>query len=313
MNDMPDYVRAVYTSVKNTWQDAENLDATHGYVTYIWIPEETFKIDVMKLHVYAEKFRAFSKGAKAGGGVTETSEGGGAHSHVVTGVTSGASSENTTVGGGTHSHGVTVVTSGASSEVTTVGGGGIHHHKMFDYYGDAVGDPRLRVFWCSDLVGGLVGVVFTTQQDVDLYTAVYNIDHTHGMAHTHEISGQTAVAVGNHTHGMAHNHTVSGQTATAVGTHTHDVTLEDHTHKLDFGIYEESIAGRTLSAILYDPDGNELKDFGVLLTGEDSDIVDLTDYFETLSYGMYKMVLSASGRLRARLIFYELCKMYAQF
>ncbi|MBA7483240.1 hypothetical protein ES707_18751 [subsurface metagenome] len=133
------------------------------------------------------------------------------------------------------------------------------------------------------------------------------------MAHTHEISGQTATAVGNHTHGMAHTHEISGQTATAVGTHTHDVTLEDHTHALDFGIYEESIAGRTLSAILYDPDGNELKDFGVLLTGEDSDIVDLTDYFETLSYGMYKMVLSASGRLRARLIFYELCKMYAQF
>ena len=34
---------------------------------------------------------------------------------------------------------------------------------------------------------------------------------------------------------------------------------------------------------------------------------------ETLTYGMYKLVLSASGRLRARLVFYELCKMFAQF
>ncbi|GAI75557.1 unnamed protein product [marine sediment metagenome] len=41
MSDMPDYTHAVYTSVKNTWQDAENLDDEHGYVTYIWIPEET--------------------------------------------------------------------------------------------------------------------------------------------------------------------------------------------------------------------------------------------------------------------------------
>ena len=64
---MPDYTHAVYTSVKNTWQDAENLDNTHGYITYIWILEETYKVDVMKLHVYSEKFRAHSKSALAGG------------------------------------------------------------------------------------------------------------------------------------------------------------------------------------------------------------------------------------------------------
>ena len=313
MSDMPDYTHAIYTSVKNTWQDAENLDDTHGYITYIWIPEETYKVDLMKLHIYSEQFRAYSKTVKAGGGVVKTSSAGGAHGHTVTGVTSGASSTSTTVGGGAHSHSVTGVTSGASSESTTVGGGGLHHHKMFQYYGAETGDPRLRVFFCSDIVGGMVGVVFTSQQDVDLYTWSVNINHTHGMQHTHSVSGQTAVAVGNHAHGMQHTHTVSGQTAVAVTNHTHTVTLDDHTHEIDFGIYEEAITGRTLSGILYDPDGNVLEDFGVILTGEDSDILDLTDHFETLNYGMYKMVLSASGRLRARLVFYELCKMYAQY
>lgn len=88
MSDMPDYVRAVYTSVKNTWQDAENLDGTHGYISYFWIPEETFKVDVMKLAVFSEKFRAYSKTVKAGGAQVKTSAAGGAHSHTVTGTTS---------------------------------------------------------------------------------------------------------------------------------------------------------------------------------------------------------------------------------
>ena len=101
--------------------------------------------------------------------------------------------------------------------------------------------------------------------------------------------------------------------ASGGGSHSHNVTLPDHTHAIDFGIYEEAITGRTLSAILYDPDGNVLKDFGVVLTGEDNTTLTLSTYFATLKYGMYRVVLSASGRLRARLIFYELCKMYAQY
>lgn len=400
MSDMPDYVRAVYTSVKNTWQDAENLDGSHGYITYIWIPEETFKVDLMKLHIYAEKFRAFSKTVKAGGGTTETSTGGGAHSHTVTGVTSGASSEATTVGGGAHSHDVTGATSAVQSAShthtvtigvkTSVAGGahshtvtgatsssetpshthqvsigvktssetGVHKHLLGEVEsGSVTPDAYMNLF---DINGDLCGVLnidragteldphtFGTVGDhthtVDVgtptsesgggnhshtvtgQTAEATTDHTHNVdigtptsanqsvSHSHTVSGQTAEAVAAHTHGMAHTHGVSGQTAEAVANHTHDVVLADHTHDIDFGIYEESITGRTLSAILYNPDDVELKDFGVVLTGEDSDILDLTDYFETLTYGMYKIVLSASGRLRARLVFYELCKMYAQY
>jgi len=290
MSDMPDYTHAVYTSVKNTWQDAENLDGTHGYISYIWIPEETYKVDLMKLHIYSEKFRAHSKSALAGGGTVVTSAGGGAHSHTVTGATSSY-----TVPSHTHNVAIGEMTSAATSG---------HTHKMFSYYTEG-GVQATRSYYCQDSVGGAKGVALWAAQDTsDLYC------FDGGGAHQHVV---TIGTITSESGGGNHAHTISGQTAEAVTTHTHSVTLSDHTHDIEFGIYEEDITGRTLSAILYDPNGNVLMNFGVILTGEDSDILTLTDYFETLEYGMYKVELSASGRLRTRLVFYELCKMYAQY
>ena len=290
MSDMPDYTHAVYTSVKNTWQDAENLDDTHGYITYIWIPEETYKVDLMKLHVYSEQFRAYSKTVKAGGATVKTSSAGGAHSHSVTGATSSYVTPN-------HTHDVEI------GGVTSVASGD-HHHAMFHYYQDGtLGTDRM---YFGKKAGFAADIIVTLKTDSAETCYTYGPSGTH----THNVNIGTKTSASG---GGSHAHTVSGQTAETVTNHTHTITLTDHTHEIDFGIYEEAITGRTLSAILYDPDGNELEDFGVILTGEDSDIIDLTDYFETLNYGMYKMVLSASGRLRARLVFYELCKMYAQY
>lgn len=290
MSDMPDYVRAVYTSVKNTWQDAENLDATHGYTTYIWIPEETFKEDIIKLHIYAEKFRAHSKAALAGGAQVKTSAAGGAHAHDVTGATSSSTAA-------AHTHDVTI---GAQTSTSI----GAHRHVMMQYTGAPA--PNLTERGFAAVIGS--GSAFI----LNLYTLLAEDLYTweEAAAHAHSVDyGNKTSASG----GASHSHTVNGQTAEAVTSHVHSVTIDAHVHAIDFGIYEEAIDGRTLSAILYDPDGNVLKDFGVMLTGEDSDIIDLSPYFATLKYGMYRMVLSASGRLRARLVFYELCKMYAQF
>jgi len=287
---MPDYTHAVYTSVKNTWQDAENLDDEHGYVTYIWIPEETYKVDIMKLHVYSEKFRAYSKTVAAGGGKVITSGGGGA-------------AVKTSSGGGAHSHDVTATTSSASD---TASFGGIidEYTGMWAHTGSGIttggpsdtNDAHIPTFGNCPLGHSLCAV-----------TGSYHV-YSGSQTHTHEIPALTpvlgpTVIIWDDWSAKSHKHTVSGQTAEAVGTHTHTVTLTDHTHSvtipdhthdISFGIYEEDITSRTLSAILYDPDGNELEDFGVVLTGEDSDIIDLTDHFETLQYGMYKMVLTAS-------------------
>lgn len=326
MSDMPDYVHAIYTSVKNTWQDAENLDDTHGYISYIWIPEETFKVDVMKLWVFAEKFRAYSKSALAGGAQTKTSTtvtpshthevaigtktsvAGGAHSHTVTGATSSYTTAS-------HTHDVVIGTK-------TSGEGGVHWHAWANFESSTPGGYSSAKYMSYDSgASASLALDLASADKVTMYTHA-SVAHQHDVAigtvtsasgggnHAHTVTGQTAEAVTDHTHDVVIGTVTS---ASGGGAHSHDVTFDDHTHPIEFGIYEEAITGRTLSAVLYDPDGNVLKNFGVILTGEDSDVMDLSEYFTSLKYGMYRVVLSASGRLRARLVFYELCKMYAQY
>lgn len=233
--DLPDYTIAMYTNVKNTWQDAENLDDTHGYTSYIWIPDETHSVVVMKLAIFTEKFRAYSKSAAAGGGTVETTSGEGGHTHnFVVSDTQRESLEHILTTNEMPYHAHSGVTRGTES---------------------------------TDPVGSALG-------------------------HTHLYYDSALSSIG------------------SVGDHTHTVNIPNHTHPINFGIYEEDIAGRTLSAALYDPDGNLLKDFGTILTGEGSITLDLTGYFSPLKYGFYRVELTASGRMRVRLVFYELCRMY---
>ena len=300
MSDMPDYVRALYTSVKNTWQDAENLDDTHGYTTYVWIPEETYKVDIMKLHVFAEKFRAYSKAAASGGGTvvtsaytsiphthdvaigTKTSVASGGHSHTVSGVTSSSTSiahtHDVTIGN--HTHNVVIGTKTSASEST-------HKHQLSGSLGEGTYTPDgyMNIF-SKDL--DLVAIV-----NVKRYALKDPWVFSGGDPHTHDVSIGTVTS------------------AAGAGAHSHDVTIPNHTHPISYGIYEENIAGRTISAILYDPNGNVVHNFGVITTGETDVLLDLSSYFGTLVYGMYRLALTASGRLRARLVFYELCVMYA--
>jgi prophage tail gpP-like protein len=100
-----------------------------------------------------------------------------------------------------------------------------------------------------------------------------------------------------------------GANAPVTGTGT------SHVHDIDYGIYEEDIAGRTLSAELFDPNDISLHDFGVITTGEDDAELDLTQYFDPIVTGgahpTYKLVLTASGRIRARTINYLRCALNA--
>jgi len=328
---MPDYVHALYTSVKNTWQDAENLDGEHGYVSYIWIPEETYAVDVMRLRIFTEKFRAHSKSALGGGAAVVTSEVTQIpHTHDVA-VGTKTSDEKTpnhthdvavgtktsAAGGASHTHDVAIGTK-------TSAGGGEHRHEMFRWVGTPPDVWDKRHYYGRNAAGNTRGVLLEVVDTSSLYTYETVTDHDHDVvigtvtsqakiaSHTHDVVVGTVTSAAG---GGTHSHDVAIGTVTSEsggGSHAHDVDVPEHTHDIDFGIYEEDIAGRTLSAVLYDPHGNVVKDFGVVVTGEDNDELDLSDYFETLQYGMYKVVLTASARLRARLLFYELCKMYAQ-
>jgi len=298
MSDMPDYVRAVYTSVKNTWQDAENLDDTHGYTSYIWIPEETFKVDVMKLWVFAEKFRAYSKSALSGGASVVTST-----------IVTPSHTHSVTIPN--HTHNVTIPdhTHDVAIGTKTSAAGGSHKHCMYQFVSYTPVGYSAQYFWAKNVNNSDREVDVLCGGSGDIYTYEIAADHTHNVV----IGTVTSASGGGTTVTSASGGGTTVTSASGGGSHSHDVSIPAHTHDIDYGIYEEAITGRTLSAILYDPDGNVLKDFGVVLTGEDNDTLNLSEYFATLKYGMYKVVLSASSRLRARLVFYELCKMYAQY
>jgi len=255
--DLPDYWQGLVTNIKNTWQDAENLDDTHGYISYIWIPEETYSVVVMKLAIFAEKFRAYSKSALAGGGTVVTS----------------------TVVTPSHTHDVNIGTK-------TSAAAGSHRHLMF-YYTTTGPELWLYNYTCLDQDGNVLSTqMYAPEAGKHMYTYEAAGEHSHEV----NIGAVTSEAGG--------------------GSHSHDVEIPDHTHDIDFGIYEEDISGRTLSAKLYDPDGNLLHDFGTILEGEGNTTLDLTDYFSPLKYGFYRLELSASGRMRVRLVYYELCRMY---
>ena len=255
--DLPDYWQGLVTNVKNTWQDAENLDDAHGYTSYIWIPEETYSVVVMKLAVFTEKFRAYSKSALAGGGTVVTS----------------------TVVTPSHTHDVHI-----GAETTTSEQEHRHYISTEIYEGSITPDGYMRIRGIDDDYRVLVPVKIEGSGWVSTYESA--------DPHSHTVNFGTKT------------------TASGGGSHSHDVDIPDHTHDIDFGIYEEDITGRTLSAKLYDPDGNLLHDFGTILTGEGNVTLDLTGYFATLKYGFYRVELSASGRMRVRLVFYELCRMY---
>ncbi len=311
MADMPDYVQAVYTSVKNTWQDAENLDDEHGYETFIWIPEETYKVDKMKLHIYSEKFRAYSKATSTKAFNVITSGDGGAdiltstyttpsHAHNISGRTTGVNESGVQ---GYYITGLDVKYAHATSYDRTHQNDETTILSIPMFQNCPNGHANCQAYDVTE-------ITYPTHNhqhdipDVEAFQAIVSFEQ---MNFAHKAHSHSITATSTQSGGGNHRHTVT------LSDHAHSVTIPNHTHGITFGIYEEAITERTLSAILYDPDGNKLEDFGVVLTGEDNDIIDLTDHFGTLQYGMYKIVLSASGRLRARLVFYELCKMYAQY
>lgn len=220
--DLPDYYQSILHPCKNTWQDADNMDNTHPYTAYIWIPTDTFQVPRMRAHVYLEKFRAYSTGASAGGGSVQTSS-----------------------------------------------AGGIHYHKMFGYSQLGGSDTVKRFNARKDDLSPCYAYIQTNSGTSGLWTWQASVDHQH------------------------------------------TVTIPNHTHNITYGIYEEAVVGRTLSAALYDKNGVLLHNFGVIQTGEGDVELNMDAYFATLVYGLYELRFTASARLRMRVFFYELSYMYA--
>lgn len=193
---------------------ADNADPEHPAVLKIFISDSTVRINKITLNIEFEAFRAFETTLKDGGGQT-TSSGGGCTS---TSSSGGGANTSTASGGGKS---VTSESGGGSTATTTNTG---------DYN---------------------TNDVTPTGKITDSGMLIMN-SHHHQLFHSHNVNipeHTHSVSVPAHSHGFSigsHSHSVS------IPDHSH--TVEDHTHGINFGIYE----GETATSATIIVDGTEL-------------------------------------------------------
>jgi len=169
---------------------ADNCDPDHPAVIRFWVPEETVRINKVRLSYRAEAFRSYERAIEAAPATT-----------------SGPSSTSTTAAGG----GVSTTTAAGGGEVkTTSASGGFIGSTLGNE--ENIPDPIAMPFWreTSDVWSG----------SVDSHT--HKIPpHRHQVAipsHDHLVVIDNhihAIILDSHTHGMDHTHTIPA--------HTHDI------------------------------------------------------------------------------------------
>ncbi|NOU63187.1 hypothetical protein GC096_03890 [Paenibacillus sp. LMG 31461] len=217
---------------------ADNCDPLHPAVLRLYIPEETARINKVRLSYKSEAFRSYERAIEAAPAVT-----------------SGPSSTTTTASGGATTSGPSSVTttgvSGGQTGLSTTGGGvwnigsgttndmvsfQPNHDHGIDYGTQLQTVGGGSVTWVPS--GG-------HRHILDHHDHQYaTLDHSHGMDHTHSIAP--------HTHGMDHTH-----------------QIPSHTHDIEYGIFE----GPTPSSVSLDVDGNN-----TTLTGTSVDDFDIIPF-----------------------------------
>jgi len=213
---------------------ADNCDPAHPAVLQFWLPDETVRVNKVRLSFQVEAFRAFERGLASAPAVS-----------------SGPSSASTTKS-------QPATSSGASSNTTTSSGGGVTGTKTGIYVVEPGKAPEPTADAGSHNHGiangtqlALAGGGAVTWAAVDNHShGVFNHGHhinlpahQHDMPHTHQIP--------EHSHEMPHTHQIPG-----------------HTHEIEYGIYE----GPTPTAVTIRVDGNVVPDVEVNM--EELDIVE---------------------------------------
>jgi hypothetical protein len=139
----------------------------------------------------------------------------------------------------------------------TTKSGGDHRHLMFNYLGTASGDKAWHAFQAGDSQGG-AGTIIHVQSPGGLYQT-----YTKG----------------------------------ASGTHTHDVTLPDHAHSLDFGIYEST--GATKVTVKINGTDRTSALGGGTGFDVDKDDLDITPYMQAGQWNVIELGSATLGRIDA--------------
>lgn len=251
---------------------ADNCDPDHPAVMRFWVPEETVRINKVRLSFRVEPFRSYERAIEAAPATTsgpstrQTTAAGGQ-------TTSGPSSRTTTAAGGQ-------TTSGPSSKTTTeqtstyntTEYGGLYPQQNYDpsYTTSAVGDHNHGIPPGTQLAVAGGGYVVWSPSGAHNHMLGYHYHrfwgetHTHGMDHTHEIAP--------HVHEMDHTHEIAPHVHEMDHTHT----IPAHTHDIEYGIFE----GPTPSTVTVRVDGNVVPGLGT-----NADEVDIIPYLSKDSGG----------------------------
>lgn len=245
-------------------QISENADAEHPLEMRFYVPGNVLRINSCIVYWQLERFRTHIRTTAAGGGSSQTSKTGGGATVTIpeqtlsTGVryTSGAMDEE-----GSSSE----LTGGPKNELgeksTATGSAGSHKHNYTHVHAISKHDHEFSdsytLSWNHVHTGNGAGAATsgpinyenktisisgTTSESGTLwttsgYTAVSgessnatkeNGSHTHTFDHVHNMP---------HVHDFAHEHTIPAMKFT-LEAHSHSVTIPEHEHELEYGIYE---------------------------------------------------------------------------
>lgn len=218
---------------------ADNADPTHPAKFKFYIPSEARNVNTAVLTWDIEPFRAYETGASSGGGSSQTSSSGGGS--VQTSSSGGGSSTTSSSGGGgsstSSSGGATTSSSGGGSvQTSSVAGQASVTSSSGGYQSTTSGASSTKS--ASGLYVGGTGPSgedlsrprMLTTTNVNGHSHQYDVNHTHGIEHTHSIT------VNSHTHSVttpAHQHDISIPAHThSIGSHTHDVNIPSHSHNV---------------------------------------------------------------------------------
>ncbi|WP_127483936.1 phage tail protein [Paenibacillus ehimensis] len=242
---------------------ADNCDPQHPAIMRFYVPEETARINKVRLSYQVEPFRGYSKGNAAGGATTRTTSSGGGG--VQTSSAGGGTTTTTTSGGGSTP---TTSTQPMQTPTTTVDSQKIVSSNQGMWgIGQTLVPSALSVEGRHNH-GFNNGDVFVLA-DGTYRVFVESGEHAHNIVSTHDHT----VTVPAHSHNVtipAHNHTVTIQSHShdvTIPSHTHDVTIPDHSHQVDIPNHTHEIVhgifeGPTPSALMVQVDGNAIHGLG---------------------------------------------------
>ncbi|MCR8635739.1 phage tail spike protein [Paenibacillus radicis (ex Xue et al. 2023)] len=215
---------------------ADNCDQAHPAVLRFYIPEETARINKVRLSYKSEAFRAYSRAIEGGGAIATSTAGG------------GGIATSTAAGGGI----ATSTAAGGSSTQTSSSGGGVN--TSTDSGGGTV-STSTDGNWVRNASRSLPVIAASGNHSHDVPTAdgtyftTFDGNHEHNLiaVHSHDVSvpnHRHDFSVPNHTHNINlpdHQHNVSlpdHSHNVSLPNHAHDFELPNHSHGIDYGIFE---------------------------------------------------------------------------